>query len=340
MMAVAGNIGCVVVNFNTAAHTARCLASLEGQALKRLVIVDNGSQPDDVVQVEAAMSALQIPVCLVRLAVNLGFSGGANAGISVLLNDPGIDGVFLLNNDALAEPEAVERLAALLDPGVKATLAGGRMMSLPDRGAVDSLGISFYKSCLASNRKRLEDPYFGPTGGCALYARELLEDLHRMHGYCFDEDFFCYAEDTDLAARALLLGHVPVYSDSTVAHHEGQASTGGGFNDFVLYHGIRNSIWMLVKCVPGSVLLRSAGWVLLLHVGIFIRHIARGRWRVVFRLYRDALAGLPRMWSKRRVIQGSRRVETDRFSQYITPRFYEAGYLRQAVRDLFTRGLR
>src|SRR5690606_24509670 len=142
--------------------------------------------------------------------------------------------------------------------------------------------------------------------------------LQAEHGHVFDQNFFCYAEDTDVAARALLLGYEPGYVDAVVATHEGQVSSGGGFTDFVLYHGIRNSVWMMVKCVPGWVLLLCAPLIVLMHVGILLRHGAGGRPGVVRRLYRDAWRGLSATWRKRRAIQRTRRVGGRVFLRYMT----------------------
>src|SRR5690606_5809768 len=96
------------------------------------------------------------------------------------------------------------------------------------------------------------------------------------------------------------------YLDQCVALHHGQASSGGGFSDFVLYHGIRNSIWVVVKDFPLPWLLLLSPLIIALHCGIMLRHGFGGRWRVVLRLYRGAFKGMPGMWRSRRVIQRNR----------------------------------
>jgi N-acetylglucosaminyl-diphospho-decaprenol L-rhamnosyltransferase len=202
---------------------------------------------------------------------------------------------------------------------------------------VDSLGITLYKSLLASNRMSTADAYLGPTGGLAVYSRKFLEEVTRLHGYVFDPSYFCYAEDTDLCIRARLLGCSVGYTDAVVAHHEGQASNAGQYNDFILYHGIRNSIWMAAKSIPSWILLTHLHWFIVLHGGIVMRHTVSGRWRTLFRLYRDAFVGLPAAVAKRRAVQSSRRVTLKEFSTHIDPHFYETKFLKDAIRDLFRR---
>jgi len=329
------SIAALVINFNTADLTARCVASLAGEeGLIRILVLDNGSAAEDLARLRAGLDARAELICSPH---NLGFAAGSNLGIDHLLADPSVQAVLLLNSDAEAEPGLVAALGRALDPERSVALVGAPMRCFDDPSRFDSLGIAFYASCLASNRIDARDPLFGPTGGCALYARDLLQDLIETHGYCFDPAYFCYAEDTDLAARALLLGYRPALIDSPAAHHHGQASSGGGFSTFVLYHGIRNSIWTLLKCVPASILLLRSPWILAMHAGILLRHTLRGEGRTLFRLYRDALARLPAVLRQRRAIQRQRRVETSAFARRVSNRFYDRGYVRDALRSLFRR---
>jgi GT2 family glycosyltransferase len=201
---------------------------------------------------------------------------------------------------------------------------------------VDSLGIALFRSTLASNRKDETEILLGPSGGCALLTRRLLEDLSATHGECFDETFFCYAEDTDLAVRARWLGYRAAYADEAIIRHSGSLSSGGPDNDFVLYHGIRNSLWWLVKNAPTGWLIRSVPWFIALHGAIWVRHLRRGRARVLWRLYRDAIKGMPVMRRKRAVIRAARRIPASDFSRWVTPKFYEGGYLRRALSELWS----
>ena len=151
----------------------------------------------------------------------------------------------------------------------------------------------------------------------------------------FDEDYFCYAEDTDVCIRSRLLGYSAEYVDMTAALHDGQASSGGGFSDFVLYHGIRNSIWTMVKSIPLRSILLNLPFIVALHLGIIIRHSLKGKVGVIVRLYVDTLRALPRMLNKRKVVQATRRIHSRDFNEFITPKFYESNFLKMAIRDLF-----
>src|SRR5690606_13517782 len=128
------------------------------------------------------------------------------------------------------------------------------------------------------------------------------------------------------------------YDDRPAAVHVGQASSGGGFNDLVLYHGIRNSIWVLVKNLPVLLVVRWMPWLLLLHLETVMRRRVRGKGLVVAKLYLDAGKGFLRMLRKRKVIQQSRRVSIRELRGMMSNRFYEETYVKRSVAELFSRG--
>jgi GT2 family glycosyltransferase len=326
----------LIINFRTAAATQACLDSLLPQAASdaRTFLLDNGSGSTDVSVLTAYAQEHSQSVYFYPHPENLGFAAGMNRLLDQALSDPDVQQVLLLNSDTLLAPDFIPAMQAQLDAAARIDMVAARMLN-PENGDVDSLGITVYRSTLASNRKRADEILLGPSGGCALFTRRLLEDLKSSHGEWFDEDFFCYAEDTDLVLRARWLGYRAAYAPDALAYHAGSLSSGGPGNDFVLYHGIRNSLWWLVKDAPGGWLLRSLPRFILLHCGICLRHLRRGRGRVLWRLYRDAIRGLPAMRRKRRLIRSSRRLPAGAFAHWVEPHFYERGYVRQAWRELW-----
>ncbi len=330
-------IGVSVVNYNTADDTLACVRSLldQREVCLRILVLDNGSATPDRERLRSGIDAMGPTVECLCNPENVGFAGGSNLALERLLADPDIEAVLLFNSDATATPDMVTLMAAALDKDRPIDMVAGRMMKFADRGVVDSLGITLYASGLASNRKSIADKLLGPTGGCALFSRRLLEDVLASHGHWFDAAFFCYAEDTDLAMRARLLGYRAAFVDEAIAFHKGSLSSGGGFNDFVLYHGIRNSLFTMAKNLHWSVLLAVAPLAVVLHVGILLRHTWGGSGGTVLRLYRDFARGLPAMLGKRRVIQRNRRIPLREVFGLISPRLYERGYLRHAASELF-----
>ena len=297
------DVGYTVINYNTSAQTLRCIASLARCTPPPawILILDNASAADDVDALASGLqNAAHSHIQLFRSTTNLGFAGGSNFLIDQLLAIATCSFIGLLNNDAVAKPSMVQllrgALTATTDP---VGMSGGRMHQLNHPQEVDTLGISLYASLMPADRKTTQDPYLGPTGGCCLMTRAFLEDVKATTGYCFDERFFCYCEDTDLVLRANLLGYRPAYVDQLVALHEGQASSRNQHNSFIAYHGLRNALWMHWKLIPTSILIRNAPWLLLAHLLTVARQTLSGRSTVLFAVYRDAFKQLPAMLKER-----------------------------------------
>lgn len=305
---------------------------------ERLLLLDNASEPAQGRMLSLLAEENRDRIGFSHSPHNLGFAAGMNRLIAAALAEPSVQWLLLLNNDAVPAADSLRLLHEAAQRHGDQAMVAAALMKWDDPAAVDSLGITLYRSGLASNRKHRQERLLGPTGGCMLLSRRLLEDLHAQHGYWFDERFFCYAEDTDLVMRARWLGYDCVFADDAQALHHGSLSSGGPDNTFVLYHGIRNSIWALAKNAPALWLLAHLPWMLVAHAGVCLRNLRKGRWRTLWRLYADAARGLPAMWRERRTVRRSRRLPARAWWRWVEPRLYERDYLRKAWRELWRRG--
>jgi len=330
----ASGIALAIVSFNTAERTIRCLESIAACTLApdRVLVLDNASDPVDFDRLVGACRAMAHSQVLVyRASANLGFAAGSNFLVDAALTDGDCRFVALLNNDAVAMPDMLSRLVATMGDG--AGLAGGRMNRLDDPARADTLGISLYASLMPANRLDVADPYLGPTGGCCLLSRGLVDRLLEASGYCFDPRYFCYCEDTDLALRAVRLGFRPAYTDEVVALHEGQASSGAD-SEFIAYHGLRNLIWMHAKLVPGPILARYGLLLAAAHAMTVVRQGLMGRLGLMWRVYRDAFAKLPEFRAERaRFAQKAIATPAD-LDLLIAPRFYRRGYSGEVLASI------
>jgi GT2 family glycosyltransferase len=91
-------------------HLERCLASLAAsvQPATAIVVVENGSTDDAAKRAQAAWPGIEF----LMYARNLGFGGACNRGIQRAL-ELGHDFVFLLNQDAMVEPDTLRRVLDL-----------------------------------------------------------------------------------------------------------------------------------------------------------------------------------------------------------------------------------
>ena len=218
----AGDVSAVVINRDGGDALDRCLESLRGQSglVLEIVVVDNASA-----EAERRRIGEKFPeVRLVPFSSNLGFARAANEGIA----RSSAELVLLVNNDARLAPDYAARLAARLS--LDGRLAGVQGIVLrPDGVTVDTAGLDWNSRGeavpLCGGRDRFEAPVEGIevpgiSATAALYRREALEEA-APDGRVFDDSFFAYYEDVDLALRLARAGWKFALDPEAVAFHEG-----------------------------------------------------------------------------------------------------------------------
>ena len=121
----------ILLNWNSAADTLRCLRALTllRGVQARVVVVDNGSEPADLERLRSGIARWGLAVELVETGENLGFGGGCNVGMRLTL-ERGAEFVWLLNNDAVPHPEALQAmLRVMARDGEVAAVGGGGLAS-------------------------------------------------------------------------------------------------------------------------------------------------------------------------------------------------------------------
>jgi GT2 family glycosyltransferase len=301
--AAAPRVAVIIVNYNGGAMLARCLDALGAQTFRdfRAIIVDNGSADGSADGLEARHPGVEV----VRAGANLGFAAGNNLG---LRHAAGAEWVALLNPDAYAAPDWLEKLMLAAERS-GFDFFGCRMRLADAPHLLDGTADVYHVSGMAWRRDHgtavasgagEAGEIFGPCAAAALYRRA---DLEAAGG--FDESYFCYFEDVDLAFRLRLAGLRCAYVPGAVVDHV-SSGIAGRRSDFATYHGHRNLVWTYFKDMPAPLF-----WLYLpLHVAANLLAIAvcacRGQLGVVLRAKRDALAGLPRVLRERRVVQAKR----------------------------------
>jgi GT2 family glycosyltransferase len=247
----------VVVNHNGASHLSALLEHLGRQTVTdfELIVVDNGSS-DGSLDILAKTSRLPFPVQVVRNARNLGFGPATNQG----MRRSAAAWIATLNNDTRPEPTWLEHLLDGTERDSRLGMLGAKLLRARDPSQIDSAGIALDWTGIAWDRRggEQDDPgernpedIFGPCAGAALYARAMLEEIGM-----FDEDFFAYLEDVDLAWRARLAGWRARLQPRARALHAHSATLGDA-SPRKRYLLARNKVWLLVKNYPSPDLARN-----------------------------------------------------------------------------------
>ncbi len=243
----------VVLAFRERELLAECLAAclLASAAVPgevELLVVDNGGL--------SAFVASSCPSArIVDPGANLGFAGGVQRGIE-LAQAPWI---ALVNDDARLEPDALAALLAAGDTRPDVGSVAAQIRFAADRSRINSAGITVDALGAASERwagrpvsiASQSGPVFGASACVGLYRAATLRAIGG-----FDERFFAYLEDVDVAWRARAAGWASWYEAGAVAYHHGSASTGAQSPQKYFLVG-RNRIRLLARNATRRQLLRA-----------------------------------------------------------------------------------
>jgi GT2 family glycosyltransferase len=243
-----------IVNYKSYDDLADCLASLEAQEQEPacIAVVDHDPDPEQAAALEA-----RFPKAVFLPRPNHGYASGANRALALCAQlAPGAEYRLLLNPDVALDPDFARRVIDEMDARPAVALASGKLLRA-DGATLDSTGIARSASRVFTDRgsDRRDDGQFEQIervfalSGAALLIRSAAISVLEIHGELFDEDFFAYHEDTDLAWRAHLLGMDCLYVPTARAlHRRGwQAARWREIEPAVRRHSFKNRYLEMLK---------------------------------------------------------------------------------------------
>lgn len=263
----APDVSIVVVSYGSGGDLAVSLPAAAGQrdVAVEVVVVENGD-PERSRPIAAESGARFLPQ-----PENRGFAGGANAGIAATSGRY----VLTLNPDCRLAPDFCAVLAARLDrpDAADAGSASGKIYraqgaDLAPTGILDSTGIVFSASgrhfdrdsgnADSSDAGRFRE-IAGVTGAAGFYRRAALDAARISTGW-FDEDFFLYREDADLALRLRAVGWRSLYVPEAVAWHRrlNLPARRRAMTPAANYHSVKNRFLLRINNSPVPEFRRAA----------------------------------------------------------------------------------
>lgn len=311
-------VSVVILNWNGRRYLDDCLTSLQAQTYTdfEIILVDNGSTDGSVEWVVEHFPQVRV-TCN---ETNAGFAAGNNQAIRASQ----AEFVATLNNDTRVEPDWLAVLVATAEGDSTVGMCASKMLFANRPDVINSTGISLDPVGIAWDRRggELDDrqetklaEVFGPCAGAALYRRAMLDQIG-----LFDERFFAYLGDVDLAWRARLAGwrclHVP---QARVYHvHSATAGEGSPFKNRLLG---RNKVWSIAKNYgPTGRLLAYLPLILLYDLAAVLYALVVRRDVSSLQGRLEGLRGLPGVWRQRRMAQALRRGSREQpWHRYLSP---------------------
>ena len=219
----------------------------DSQLIGEVIIVDNGSTDSSKEFIRG--NSFNFPVKLIENTENLGFSPAVNQGIM----ESQYEYIFSLNNDTEIRKGSIKALTDLMSSDDSIFSAQAKMLQYDNKELIDDVGDEY--NLLAWTKKTGENhnsseytevrEIFSACAGAAMYRKSLLDEIGM-----FDDSFFAYMEDVDLAIRSRINGYRNMLCPDAVVYHIGSATSGSRYNEFKVRLAARNNVWVVYKNLP------------------------------------------------------------------------------------------
>jgi GT2 family glycosyltransferase len=300
-------VSVLITTYNSASVLETCLNSLLQQDYPgvEIIVVDNASSDGT----REILERIGHGVRIFYNDMNTGFAAAQNQGMAQARGD----WLLSLNPDVLLSRDCISKLVAAGEADARTGAVCGKLLRWRPGEAgertniIDSTGIYFLRNLRhldrgsdEIDRGQYERPEYviGATGAAALYRRTMVEDVS-VDGEFFDEDFFAYREDADVAWRAQLLGWRCLYTPQAVAWHVRRVTPERfkDLPDLINRHSIKNRFLMRAKNLSLPLYLRLFGPITL-RDKLIIGYCLLFRPRL--------LSGLSVLWTRRDAIRKKR----------------------------------
>lgn len=243
-----GYVSIIIVTHNGLGFLNPCLQSVFKQTYTKIevIVVDNASTDST----RRYLHKQYPEVVVIALQANYGFAEANNKGFQHATGEY----VYFLNNDTTLENDAIAHMVTVLQ---KAGVGGvqSKLLLMEKRDTLDTIGAFLtptgflFHNCFGEKDQPKFDnqiELYTPKGASMMFNAAVLERVC-IDTILFDEDYFAYFEETDLAHRVWMAGYTIQYAPSAVVYHVMGATSSTMNQSFVQYHSFKNRIATYIK---------------------------------------------------------------------------------------------
>lgn len=242
-------VSVVTPNYNGEKFLKTFFSSLnqDSEFIGEVIIIDNGSSDGSKEYIKN--NSFNFPVKIIENSENLGFAPAVNQGIIESKHEY----IFSLNNDTEVKKGSIKALLDLISSNEDIFSVQAKMLQYDNKDLIDDAGDEY--NLLAWTKKVGENQksekfsevceIFSCCAGAAMYKKSLLLELG-----LFDDNFFAYMEDVDLAIRSRIHGYKNFICPDAIVYHIGSATSGSRYNEFKVKLAARNNVWVVYKNLP------------------------------------------------------------------------------------------
>jgi GT2 family glycosyltransferase len=317
----------IIPNYNGSKFLPSCLNSLF-QAIKKcsslkfeIIIIDNNSQDNSLEITNQFFENNQsdnLEFTIHELSTNLGFAGAVNLGI----NHAKYNFVTLCNNDLTLSSDWFQLISQAIknNKNPKIVTFFGTVLN-KDGSKFESQGLDFFIQGKAKNISNGQNftpslskegvgggLVWGASAALVVYQKDIIQKIS-----LFDQDFFAYEEDVDMALRLANLRYQTLYIPQALSYHLG-GGTSNKMGNFRSRMDTKNWIYLIIKNYSRQEFwgnffsifeerLRNLSGLTKITIKTYgLKSIYRLPFDLI-RTYGEVLVKLPKMFQKRKTLQ-------------------------------------
>ena len=307
-------ISIIVINYNGYFWLQNCLNSIYRSSYTsyEIIVVDNGSTDNSAKKIKQSFPQ----VTLLLLNRNFGPAYARNVALKKTKGQY----IAFFDNDTRIDRQCLQKAVRTFTDDPKLGIIQCKLALMNNPKFLDSTGEYLGQNGFLVHRTEMGDRDCDSRGvneiifSAKSAGMIVRRDVIRQAGG-FDNDYFIYLEETDLAWRVWLQGFTVKYFAACIVLHQAGTSSlilsPDTHNYHAKFHGTKNYLLTLLKNLQAINLIKIVPVHLTLWIGLAYFALFRRQWQTFYWIHKAVfwnIRHIGQTWEKRRIIQKQRRI--------------------------------